>query len=234
MKTNIPAPAERRRPPIPVEADGLSVLCRPWSYDADVRHEVAHYFEKIRCAPDQRWLDIGGHIGWFALGAASRGCSVVACEPEPDNFLLLEQNVRRNKTPGSITALRCAVGARPATAVPFYISSSRVTMTHSLFVRRGRAVIDVEVRGVNELIEACDIDQIKCDCEGAELVILNALTPANWDRIEQLVFEYHYKMNGDRHRDKYPELVRLLRRHFKTVDCPMKEKSWLVQGYCSK
>lgn len=41
-------------------------------------------------------IDVGAHIGWFSLVAATKGCTVIAFEGDPENAQLLENNVHRN------------------------------------------------------------------------------------------------------------------------------------------
>jgi precorrin-6B methylase 2 len=64
--------------------------------------------------PGDRVVDVGAHVGYFTLLAA-RLCGpngrVFAFEPHPDNFRLLERNIRENGAE-NVTAVRKAVADR--------------------------------------------------------------------------------------------------------------------------
>src|SRR5881397_1859738 len=65
-----------------------------------------------------RVLDIGAHVGAFALWVSSfdPGITVLCVEPERRNFLDLTQNVERNGEAGRITTLNAALAAGDGTA----------------------------------------------------------------------------------------------------------------------
>ena len=50
----------------------------------------------IRIEPGETWADLGANVGAFTCLAASLGAKVYAFEPHPENFQLLEQNVKLN------------------------------------------------------------------------------------------------------------------------------------------
>lgn len=47
-------------------------------------------------APGDRVLDLGAHLGGFALSAAARGCAVLAVEASPRNAALLRRSAEHN------------------------------------------------------------------------------------------------------------------------------------------
>ena len=59
-------------------------------------------------------VDVGANLGTPGIPLArATGCRVLAIEPMPDSFELLERNVAQNGTPRGIECRRAAVAARP-------------------------------------------------------------------------------------------------------------------------
>ena len=59
-------------------------------------------------------VDVGANLGTPCIPLAREtGCQVLAIEPMPDNFDLLQRNVAQNGTPRRIHCRRAAVAARP-------------------------------------------------------------------------------------------------------------------------
>jgi FkbM family methyltransferase len=136
-------------------------------------------------------VDVGAHIGTFALRAAPLAQRVLAFEPVEDSFALLERNTARFP---QVRAFRKAVAARSGTATLFLGKNSSA---HSLHPAEG-APRDAELRieavsladvFAGERIERCGY--LKLDCEGAEYEILYSLTPELLGRIERIGMEYH-------------------------------------------
>ncbi|MGH7787496.1 MAG: FkbM family methyltransferase [Candidatus Binatia bacterium] len=146
-------------------------------------------------------VDIGANIGMFALFAAAeqRAARVVAFEPFPESFALLQRNATRNH----LTAIE---------AVPLGIAGSAGTRTlhmqgrhgvHSLFGTSGEAVtiecVTLDEAFTRQHIAHCDF--LKLDCEGAEYEILLNASPAVLARIDRIALEYHDWMT-DHHHDE--------------------------------
>jgi hypothetical protein len=55
-----------------------------------------YYWLLDRMRPGDRVLDLGGHVGTFALAAAALGCEVACVEAAPDNLALIEASIMRN------------------------------------------------------------------------------------------------------------------------------------------
>lgn len=89
-----------------------------------------------RLRPGMTFVDVGAHVGYFSVmasrrvGAAGR---VLAFEPEPGNFALLEENLRRNGCTNA-TAHAAAVGARGGT-VELHLAAATRGTTASTRVR---------------------------------------------------------------------------------------------------
>src|SRR2546425_2322760 len=81
-----------------VSVDGVRFDVRPRTNDLDLissKHEPL-VTRSFQVAAGDVVVDAGAHIGRYALRAAARASRVIAVEPDPSNFILLEQNVRLN------------------------------------------------------------------------------------------------------------------------------------------
>ena len=135
-------------------------------------------------------VDIGGHIGSFALHAEAQGALVVSCEPSPENFRMLCENTTRNNA-RAVTALPvCVAGKNGARAL--FLDKSNAAR-NGLY-GRGAERVSVEAVTLDELfvrqqITHCDL--LKVDCEGAEYEIIETAALDTLARIEKIAMEYH-------------------------------------------
>jgi len=126
-------------------------------------------------------LDIGAHVGYYALLAArlvGSGGQVFAFEPEPENYALLVQNVALNGY-RNITAVQRAVSDH-AGAGQLFLSTAD-NGRHSLYRLEGSrgACVAVQTTTVDEFLAALGwppVHFIKLDVEGGELAALSGMT----------------------------------------------------------
>jgi len=136
-------------------------------------------------------IDVGANIGMFAVYAAvAAGASrVVAYEPFPESFALLQRNAEGNRL-SAITPRRRAVAGTAGTRALFLAGRHG---TNSLFGDGGEAVqVDCLTLAdvlAGEAIERCHF--LKLDCEGAEYEILLAASADVLARIDRIALEYH-------------------------------------------
>ena len=120
-------------------------------------------------------IDIGAHIGSFAIDAALRGATVVCYEPHPDNFALLLKNIELNGLTNRIKPINKAV-SNTAGSFDLYLDSinSGSHSLNKLFVDNPtKDKIKVEVlKFSNILIGFKKVELLKLDCEGGEYNIL--------------------------------------------------------------
>ena len=144
----------------------------------------------------RRVVEIGGHVGAFALWAAAHAprARIVTFEPEPRNFRDLERNVERNGLADRITVINAAVGAadgKRTLTVPIQRNRASVTMpVHAA----ATTATEVECIGLERYLErACpgQIDVLKLDCEGAEWAIVPSLADTTLSRIEHVFVGCH-------------------------------------------
>jgi len=117
-------------------------------------------------------LDIGAHIGYYTLLAANlvgENGRVFAFEPHPHNFAVLEKNVRINGYK-NIVLVQKAVSDKSEYTNLFLGKRSGL---HSLSNRVGKKSIVVETVTLDEIFDKdCQVDIIKIDVEGAEMLVL--------------------------------------------------------------
>ncbi len=123
--------------------------------------------------PGMTFFDVGAHVGYYTLLAGRRvgnAGRVVSFEPEPRNFELLSENVRRN-TLASVQIVNAAVGAREGELQlyrdPDYAGHHRI---HAV---SGRASVYVRCTTLDaQAAEWGAPDVIKMDVQGAEGEVL--------------------------------------------------------------
>ena len=135
-------------------------------------------------------LDIGAHIGYYALHAAravGKTGHVFAFEPAPENFALLSENVRLNHLQKILTVENLAVSDRAQTLVMSLSNTNtgdhRIYATNqdddALFNKNApRATHQVQAIAMDEYLKTKNvarIDVIKMDVQGAEMQVLRGM-----------------------------------------------------------
>jgi FkbM family methyltransferase len=136
-------------------------------------------------------VDVGAGIGDFSVLAASRfpRASVLACEPNPTAFNVLERNVRLNRLE-NVDARSVAVG----TAADYELLRRGWSAETSAHLQEGSRFCAEGVR-LDELIGSRQTQLVKIDCEGAELDVLESLGEAI-AQVERIAVEYHDHLAG--------------------------------------
>ena len=88
---------------------------------------------------------------------------------------------------------------------------------HTLVPIRGRTTIHVPVQPILKVLAKYKPDCIKMDIEGAEISILESLTPKDFThaRIKKLVFEYSFDV--DRSIPRFLAIIENLKKYFTKV-----------------
>lgn len=192
--------------------DGLKVLFRNNHRGLTDRSTVKtvimldYYRVKQRTfRPDAVFIDIGAHIGSFALMMAHRHsrARVIAFEPVPASRRLLAKNVELNGLSNVTIREESVAGTRRQVTLNVYEDLAGVSM----FAQGGARVVDryaspaVTLADVfaQERVEVCDY--LKLDCEGAEFEIVLGTSDEVLGRIAFIGLEYHDNLTGRTHRD---------------------------------
>jgi FkbM family methyltransferase len=146
--------------------------------------------------PAQRtFIDVGANIGYFSCllsKLAGPSGTVLAVEPEPKNFQLLEHNLRMNRLE-NVVVHRCALGASDGTAMlGLYKPSNRGR--HSIVDANPKSAIEVRVRALDELVKSSTShvsswSLLKVDVEGYEGLMMEG-AKETISRTETLVMEF--------------------------------------------
>jgi FkbM family methyltransferase len=175
----------------------VEVYDQPHSHAADfVAGEliVDHYsLRRHRFQAGDQVLDIGGHIGLFAIYLALRHpeLRVYSYEPHPENFKLFDRNLAMN----GVQNVRLYPEALSGDGRPVSLSgnptNSGGVSAHSLTLDYAR-VNDVPSLTLDQMLDRDNITRcalLKIDCEGSEYEALQRT--ASWPRIERLCGEFH-------------------------------------------
>jgi FkbM family methyltransferase len=149
-------------------------------------------------APNMTVVDVGANWGYFTLLAASivgPGGRVLAIEPEPRLFALLEQNVRRNAL-DQVVAVRAAATGRPSTLTLSVFDQGQGNWgTSSVAGPQTASAVDVAGLRVDDLV--CDrgissVDLAKIDVEGHEPAVLAGMRVGLLEgRYRRVLIEWH-------------------------------------------
>jgi len=154
----------------------LHFALRPDTWDAEIVRSV--WLRNEYRLPPKFWadevvVDIGAHVGGFALACLARGAGRVICvEPHPESARLLRQNLARYGD--QVTIIEAAAWCEHAT---LQLTAATDDSQNTGGATVMRAAEGITVRGIPlaEILESAGahVRLLKLDCEGAEHVILD-------------------------------------------------------------
>jgi len=166
-----------------VAVDGIEFEVRPRTNDLDLispKHEPLTT-DWFRVGANDIVVDVGAHIGRYTLkAAAAHKATVIAIEPDPSNFQLLEKNVRLNHR-SNVVLVPQAMTAIPGSLLLSPGPSSNTGMSSVATVSSGELRTPVENRvsvpgqTLDHIVKAYGlsrIDWLKIDVEGHEVAVL--------------------------------------------------------------
>ena len=170
-----------------VELDGQCFKVNPRDFGVTLElHSTGTYepFTRGLCLESldagMVFLDIGAHVGLYALPAANRVGQqgrVIAFEPHPSNRGLLEENLHRNEI-DNVTVVPAAVsdssGRMHLQVSTFNTGDHRLYRQGSVGVQ----TVETDVVSVDGWLESAGIekvDMIKMDVQGAEANVLKGM-----------------------------------------------------------
>lgn len=205
----------RRRDLVVRHADGMALHYPMWRYLRDptsmleLNMTYTSYMARfanwlggpIAFYPGDAVVDLGAHVGTFAIPAlaANPGIRIVAVEPDPANMACLKRGLEASNLERSRYALEeAAVCSKPADHAVFAIGdvATRGTLAGLGFFREGKHHGQIPVRAITleELFETHGIERcklLKMDCEGCEYGVLKALSSGILARIDNIILEVH-------------------------------------------
>ncbi len=166
-----------------VQVSGIRAYVRPGTADlgllaASLEPKAAEWFQ---VKGGEVVVDVGAHIGRYSLVAARLASRVVAIEPEPSNFEMLEANIKLNGFT-RVTALRLALGNTAGRGL-LYLPGKGDTGTASLDpawqqgaeAKARRNAVSVECETLDRVASSLglgSVDWLKVDVEGLEVAVL--------------------------------------------------------------
>ena len=169
-----------------------------WFLQPHYEAELAEFL-RTRVRPGQCCLDIGAHVGVYALQIArwtAPGGRVIAFEPNPGTAAVLRRHVRMNGLEGRVRVEEMALGRLPGSTSLFGASGSGLSrLTAPNPEDPGAPSSIVSVLTVDSYCAAHDLDPdwILIDVEGFELDVLEgaAETIRRRGRALSIVVEMH-------------------------------------------
>jgi FkbM family methyltransferase len=138
-------------------------------------------------------IDLGANAGLFSLYAQDSAARVIAVEPAPATFAVLSELTKQHD---NVTTVNAAVSNSNET-VPFYLNEN--STTNSLVSHNGKR-IDVPGVTIEDLIKEhnlTQVDFVKCDIEGSELLAITDETLAPVKDIVKFWFVELHQTNND-------------------------------------
>jgi FkbM family methyltransferase len=161
------------------------------------------YFERVYDRPFQLdetgvVLDLGANIGIFSLIAATRLVPrgrVIAVEPNPEVFSVLQGNIRVNRLQ-NIEAVFAAAAAQTGAATLCFAPHS---MGATIVGPASGISVTVPKVSLEDLMRTAEhVALMKCDVEGAEWQIVYESDERLWSRIERVALEFHLDSGSGR------------------------------------
>ncbi len=145
-------------------------------------------------------IDIGGHLGFFALYAAllNPKVPIYSFEPHEGNFALLKENLKTNRV-RNVVPKQLAVSDTVGQA-ELYLSREDLNHSTTRAIEPTGATQKVQTTTLERIMEKNGIaqcDLLKMDCEGAEFKILTSTPPTIFRRIRHIFLEYHDWVEGE-------------------------------------
>ena len=129
-------------------------------------------------------VDIGAHIGSFALLAHAREARVIACEPSPENYRVLSQNIMHNNA-HNITALQICVAGKDGVR-ELFLDGQNAARNGLYGAGHSISVPALSLATLFKLQNITQCDFLKVDCEGAEYEIIEMIPLEMFARINKI------------------------------------------------
>lgn len=158
---------------------------------------VDNTYEKryFKIQKGEKWIDLGGNVGAFALLAISKGAEVDIYEPDPFNCKMIEENLKLNNYDANI--FNKAVVANDEKKMKMYVGNNMQVWRNSLYKNWGNQSFNVDCVHFSDVLNNTDLC-CKMDIEGAEMPILEGMNVFP----KKMVFEWSFDIDGSINRYK--------------------------------
>lgn len=163
-------------------------------------------------------IDIGSHVGFFALYAYQfcKNGKIYCFEPVTENFKILQENLELNNIQ-NVSIKKCAISDKND-IVTIYLNED--DSGHSMYDTSSES-IQVPSISLKDIIDSNNLDKcdlIKIDCEGGEYEIINSLPDSYFCKINKMCIEYHFA-------DEKPILIKKLAQKLLSLSFEINTKS---------
>ena len=162
-----------------VSVNGIQFEVRSGSNDLDL---ISPKYEPVtsawfRVGPNDVVVDVGAHIGRYTLSAAVHASKVIAMEPDPGSFQILDRNVRLNGF-SNVVCIPKAASSKAGTR-SMLLASPENTGTSTLELTWVTKALASPITVLTETLDnivrenhVTRIDWLKIDVEGHEVEVL--------------------------------------------------------------
>lgn len=145
-------------------------------------------------------LDIGAHLGFFALYTRSLNpqAQIICLEPNKKNFEILKNNLKKNKIQ-NIVLLNMGLAADSGER-QFSVSSDSHNSRMISVKNENIKHCVCKTISFSDLVAECNIKIIsllKMDIEGAEFEIIENMNKDDFALIKNIIFEYHNSVKNN-------------------------------------
>jgi FkbM family methyltransferase len=156
--------------------NGLSFFIRAGTDDTRVLFEifVRRCYRSAEVLDGATVIDVGANIGCFSIWASQTAARVLACEPHPDNLLMLRRNMDLNSVT-NVTVIPQALASESGTAALVIPDEESFVGRYSLQPGRGSRTVEVTCTTLADVVNEAGltaVDLLKIDCQGSEYDIL--------------------------------------------------------------
>jgi FkbM family methyltransferase len=155
-----------------------------------------YYFKHHNTSP--RIIDCGANIGMAILYFKKLypDAHIMAFEPNPDCFALLEKNITQNNF-SNVQLFNIGL-TKHKEEIDFFIGNTKGSLKGSILEARGgdRKIV-VKTDKLSSFIGSHKFDLIKIDIEGSELEVIEDLVyEGKLTQTERYAIEYHHRIKG--------------------------------------
>lgn len=158
----------------------------------DVFRNNEYVRKGLKLNKDDVVLDIGGNIGAFSCRNFMNVKKIIAFEPEEVNYNFFSENISINEA-NNVKLIKSAVVGNDDKKRDFFLG--KVPYYYSFLIKNNRKRVVVDCVNINDIMKKYQPTKMKVDIEGAEWEVLTSCK--DFGRVEQLIFEYNFDMNGD-------------------------------------
>lgn len=182
-----------------INIEHFTVWCENREEALELKQEIfthhSYYFESEN--PEPIIIDAGAHIGLSTLYFKKLypDSHIVAIEPHPANFALLQKNVAANGL-RDITLINAALASESKPTHPFFIDTEFGWFSTASFIpgawNKAQKTKEITVETTTlEKVVSKPIDLLKLDVEGCEKQVLTTTPLHILEKIKKIIVEVH-------------------------------------------